>query len=211
MAIKLRTAGRRRQRDRRALTAATGLVAALLLLASGLLWLSGPGTRRQDEQAAIGGPFTLVSDTGKIVTDRSFPGKYLLIYFGYTACRDVCPMTLNGVAAALDRLGTKATQVQALFITIDPVHDQPPVLLDYLSSFSARLIGLTGQPDDVRKVAREYRVSFERRVDAAGRSAGAFDHSSVLYLMAPDGHFVAPIPADASGAAMAQSIALGIR
>src|SRR5580658_1383853 len=128
MARKRRGAERRLQRNRRALAIGTALVAGLLLLASGLLFLSAPGSPGAGSQVAIGGPFSLVSDAGTIVTDRSFPGKYLLIYFGYTSCRDVCPSTLNGVAAALDRLGAKSARVQPLFITIDPTHDTPPVL-----------------------------------------------------------------------------------
>jgi protein SCO1 len=207
MVRKLRSAERRLQRNRRTLAISTGLVAGLLLLASGLLFLSAPGSPRSGDEVAIGGPFSLVSDTGTIVTDRSFPGKYLLIYFGYTSCRDVCPTTLTGVAAALDRLGAKSAHLQPLFITVDPAHDTPPVLRSYLRNFSPLLIGLTGAPDDLRKVADEYRVSVERRTDADGRSPAVFDHSSVLYLMAPDGSFVAPIQADASDAAMARAIA----
>ena len=181
-----------------------GLVAILLLLASGYLWLIGAGTTPRT--AAIGGPFQLVQGDGHPVTDRSFPGKYLLIYFGYTSCRDVCPTTLTTVAAALDDLGTKADRVQPLFITIDPARDTPSVVQDYANRFTPRLVGLTGEVGAIHKVADEYRVSSVRHGDA-GAAQYEVDHSSVLYLMAPDGHFIAPIRADESASEMARSIA----
>lgn len=201
---------RRRQRHRHAVTMATGLVAGLLLVASGLLWLSSPATNRLEREASIGGPFRLVSGDGSIVTEASFPGKYKLIYFGYTTCRDVCPTTLNGVVAALDRLGEKAARVQPLFITIDPARDTEAVLQRYTSGFSPRLIGLTGAPGELRKVADAYRVSIVAHREAGDGSGYAFDHSSVLYLMAPGGQFVAPIAADATDAAMALAIARAV-
>ncbi|MEJ1978999.1 MAG: SCO family protein [Acetobacteraceae bacterium] len=196
-------AARRRQRDRRGFILVTTLGAALLLLTSGYMWLAGVN---QAPRPAVGGPFALTQDDGRPVTDQSFRGKYLLIYFGYTACRDVCPLTLASVTEALDVLGAKADAVQPLFITVDPQRDTAAVMHPYVAAFTPRLIGLTGAPEALRRVAREYRVS---AVQHAGDDPARYliDHSSVLYLVGPDGRYLAPIRADSTGTAMAQDLA----
>src|SRR6185503_10485050 len=113
-----------------------GLLVAVLLLGTGaFVWLSGGGTA-----SLIGGPFTLQDGDGKQVTDREFRGKYMLVYFGYTFCPDVCPTTLNEVADALDHLGSKAAKLQPIFITIDPKRDTPAVVKQYAAAFSPRLL-----------------------------------------------------------------------
>jgi cytochrome oxidase Cu insertion factor (SCO1/SenC/PrrC family) len=205
--MKIGKAARRTQRDRRALALASGGVAAVLLLASLFLWFETPDRGVIGTEDRIGGPFSLIDDHGDHVTDLSFPGKYLLVYFGYASCRDVCPATLNTLAASLDRLGRKADLVQPLFITIDPTRDTPAVLRHYVGAFSTRLVGLTGTSADIGKIADEYKVV--RIVHRGGGvpSVATLDHSSVLYLIAPDGSFIAPIPADASEMVMAQVIA----
>jgi protein SCO1 len=176
---------------------AIGAAASLLLVGLAIALVAPDGA---PPSTAIGGPFSLLAGDGRTITDQSFPGKFQLIYFGYSSCADICPATLNNVAAALDQLGGKAEQVQPLFITLDPAHDTQSVLRRYASAFTPRLIGLTGSPADLRRVAEAFRV-----FSTPGKS-GALDHSSVLYLMGPDGHFLAPIRADASGAAMARDI-----
>ena len=199
-------AARRKHRERTALATGTGVVAGLLLLASLCLWLIG-GTGGPSRPAAIGGSFDLVQGDGKPVTDRSFRGKYLLIYFGYTSCRDVCPTTLATLAAALDELGEKADRVQPLFITVDPERDTPQVVRRYARSFTPLLIGLTGSPSELRRVADEYRVSGVIHHADADRADYAVDHSSVIYLIGPDGRYIAPIRADETSAAMARTVA----
>ena len=117
-----------------------GLVVAVLILGTGaFMWLSGGGTA-----SLVGGPFTLQDGSGRQVTDRDFRGKYMLVYFGYTFCPDVCPTTLNEVADALDRSGSKADRLQPIFITVDPKRDTPAVVKQYVAAFTPRLIGLTG-------------------------------------------------------------------
>ena len=205
--MKAGKAARRRQRDRGALALASGSVAAILFVASLVLWLGPPGREAGSAEDRIGGPFSLIDDRGNQVTDQSFPGKYLVVYFGYASCRDVCPATLNTLAASLDRIGRKANLVQPLFITIDPAHDTPAVLRRYVGAFSTRLVGLTGTDAELGKVADEYKVV---RIVHGARDLPAvvtLDHSSVLYLIAPDGRFIAPIPADASEMVMMQAIA----
>jgi protein SCO1 len=174
-----------------------GSAALILCLAASILWLATPG--RQTVQDSIGGPFTLTADDGRTVTDRSFPGRFLAIYFGYTNCQDVCPATLNNLTGALSHMGAKSTRIQPIFITIDPAHDTPAVLHRYVQGFSPALIGLTGTRDALEKTAEAYRV-----VSIAHGTA--IDHSSVIYVMAPDGRFVAPVPADASEMVLAQAL-----
>src|SRR3954447_24211281 len=164
------------------------LLAVLLIGAGSFLWLSnGPAT-----PGAIGGPFQLESGDGKPVTDRDFRGKYMLVYFGYTFCPDVCPTTLNAVADAMDKLGPKADRVQPLFITVDPKRDTPAVVKQYAAAFGHRVIGLTGSAEQIAKVSKEYRVYYAEHRTGPGPDDYAMDHSSILYLMGPDGAFVAP-------------------
>lgn len=196
-----RRADRRRAHERRGLLATAAGVAGVLLLASLYLMLLGRPPAATD---TVGGPFRLAASDGRTVTDRSFPGRYMLIYFGYSHCRDVCPTTLAALAAALDAMGTRADRVQPLFVTVDPQRDSPAALDRYVADFTPRLLGLTGTPAQIRAMEREYRV----RSTAHRPAAGDYDieHSSVLYLMAPDGTFLAPIRADESAAAMASDI-----
>jgi cytochrome oxidase Cu insertion factor (SCO1/SenC/PrrC family) len=176
-----------------------GVVVAMFILGTGaFFWLSGGGTA-----SLVGGPFTLEDGGGKQVTDRDFRGKYMLVYFGYTFCPDVCPTTLSEVADALDRLGAKAESLQPIFITVDPARDTPAVMKQYAADFTPRLIGLTGSEEQIAKVAQAYRVYYAKHRMGPGPNDYAMDHSSVLYLMGPDGRFIAPIRADEDGAQMA--------
>jgi protein SCO1/2 len=177
------------------------LVAVLLLGTGGFLWLTG-----STGGPSIGGPFTLENSSGKTVTDRDFRGKYMLVYFGYTYCPDVCPTTLNAVAAALDKLGPKAKELSPIFITVDPQRDTPDVMKQYTGAFSPALVGLTGTPDEIARVAKEYRVYYAKHVTGPGPGDYSMDHSSIIYLMGPDGRFIAPIRADGSGDEMAAEI-----
>jgi protein SCO1/2 len=180
-----------------------GLFVAVLLLGAGaFVWLSGAGSNG----SLLGGPFTLQDTSGMTVTDHDFRGKYMLVYFGYTFCPDVCPTTLNQVADALDRLGPKANALQAIFITVDPKRDTPPVMKQYVTAFSPRLIGLTGTPEQIAQVAKEYRVYYAEHRTGPGADDYSMDHSSILYLMGPDGKFIAPVRADASGEELASDL-----
>ena len=192
-----------KRRDRQGLAALLGITAGLLVLAGGFLWmLGGAGP---PVGGGIGGPFRLQASDGRVVTERSFPGRTLLIYFGYASCQDVCPVTLGAVADALQALGGRGDRIQPLFITVDPVRDTPEVLQGYVAGFSPRLLGLTGTPDELRRVQREYRIASS--VHPGGVVDPAIDHTSVLLLVGPDGRLLAPIRADEGGAAMAADIA----
>lgn len=167
------------------------LAIVLLSLAAGGAWLFARGGA-----PTLGGPFSLVDGQGKPVSDRDFRGRFMLVYFGYTMCPDVCPTTLNQVAEALDKLGPKAERVQPVFITLDPERDTPAVVKQYTAAFTPRLVGLTGTSEQIAQVAREYRVYYAIHRTGNGSQDYTVDHSSVLYLMDPNGRFVAPIRAD---------------
>ena len=179
------------------------LLAVLLIGAGGFLWLSSGG---RDNPLGIGGPFTLLDGNGKTVTEKDFRGKYMLVYFGYTFCPDVCPTTLNAVADAMDKLGPAASSIQPLFITVDPKRDTPAVVKQYAAAFGPKIEGLTGTPEEIAEVAKEYRVYYAEHRTGPGPNDYSMDHSSVLYLMGPNGDFVAPVRADQSGEEIAVNL-----
>ena len=192
-----------RKPEQRVVYGVLGLLVAVLLIGTGaFLWLGGS----QPAGLAVGGPFVLEDGAGKTVSDRDYRGKYMLVYFGYTFCPDVCPTTLNAVADALDRMGGKADRLQTLFITVDPKRDTPPVVKDFAAAFSPRITGLTGTPDEIAKVAKEYRVYYAEHRTGPGPNDYSMDHSSVLYLMGPYGRFIAPVRADGSGEQIAAAL-----
>ncbi len=170
-------------------------------------WLYLSGSFSETSVGGIGGPFSLTNGAGQTVTDRDLRGRYLLVYFGYTFCPDVCPTTLNEVAGALDKLGPKAALLQPLFITVDPARDTAKVVGEYAAAFSPQIIGLTGTPEQIAAVARAYRVYFTANKPAKAGGDYTVDHSSILYLMDKAGRFVAPIRADQPAEQMAMEIA----
>jgi protein SCO1/2 len=195
-------AGRPRVRHPALLYGIVGLlVAALLLGAGGFVWLNRGGSA-----SLVGGSFALEDGDGRPVAAADFRGKYQLIYFGYTFCPDVCPTTLAEIANALDRLGPKADKVQPIFITVDPKRDTPAVMKQYVAAFGPRMIGLTGTQEQIAQVAKEYRVYYAEHRTGPGPGDYTMDHSSIIYLMGPDGRFIAPIRADETGAEIAADI-----
>ena len=139
--------------------------------------------------SAIGGPFRLVDQDGKAVTDADLKGKWSLVYFGYTHCPDACPTALNDIAIALDELGSKRSAVRPVFITVDPERDTPEVLKAYVTAFDAPILALTGTPEEVARAAKGYRVYYAKHPEAGGDYS--MDHSSVIYVMDPEGRFTA--------------------
>ena len=139
---------------------------------------------------SIGGRFTLISQDGRPVTDADFRGKNTLVFFGFTNCPDVCPLTLNNISRAIVLLGADANKIQPLFISVDPLRDTPNVLRKYLKHFDHRIIGLTGTPKQVVAVQRAYRIFAQRR-NAVGVGSDDYlmDHTSISYMMGPSGEF----------------------
>ena len=193
-----------RRRERRVFAGLLAVLALLVIGGGALLWLASAPV---EEAASIGGPFQLAASDGRNVTDRDFRGKYLLIYFGYTICPDVCPTTLQSVVQALDTLGGKADRLRPVLVTVDPARDTPAVLAQYVAAFSPRLLGLSGTPQQIAQIEQEYHIYAAIRRTGAKPDDYTVDHSSVLYLMGPDGNFVAKLPADAPPAELAAALA----
>ena len=182
--------------------------AAMLLVAgiAGATWLvttrTGASAAVVPPSVAIGGPFTLTAADGATVTDQSYRGKWLLVYFGYTFCPDACPTALTNISAALQQLGPLADRVQPLFITVDPHRDTPKVMADYVKAFDHRIVGLTGSTAAIEAVTKEYGV-YVAPQKSEGSDDYLVDHSSFIYLMNPDGKFVATLSGAATGAQLA--------
>lgn len=176
-----------------------GLFVLLLLAGTGLIW-SGASHDVPKElrgaSVAIGGPFTFTDTSGKAVTDATYRGKWILIYFGYTFCPDACPTALANLSLALDKLGQDADAIQPLFITIDPKRDTVSIIAEYLKSFSPRIVGLTGTQAQTDAAAKAYRVYVApTKIDGDDYLV---DHSAYFYLSDRDGRFVNVIGGEAS-------------
>lgn len=147
--------------------------------------IASPGAAR------IGGPFSLVDDEGKAVTDADFHGRYMLVYFGFTYCPDVCPTSLNRNLQALGELDeAQAAKVQPVLISVDPERDTPEHLKEYVGHFGAGLRGLTGTREQVAATAKAYGVYYAKVPNAEDPGNYLVDHTSITYLMGPDGKFV---------------------
>ncbi len=145
---------------------------------------SGSGT------ALIGGPFTMLNEKGETVTEKTFTGKYMLIFPGFTHCGDVCPAQLQVMAAAFVALGPLAEKITPVFVSIDPDRDTPQVMADYVKNFDPRLQGLTGTPEQVAAFAKAYHIFYQKVPNPKLPEEYEMDHSSILYLMGPDGTFM---------------------
>ena len=173
-------------------------LAIILIMACAVLWAAGVEahgpTLKNKETASLAsnpknrGPFELVTHTGRTVTDRDYLGKYMLVYFGYTHCPDVCPIDLQIVSEAVDMLGADGGKVQPLFITVDPKRDTVKVMADYVKHFHPRLIGLTGSKQQIASAAKIYRMQSRKSVPQdAEPGEYLIDHSAAIVLIGPDG------------------------
>lgn len=145
----------------------------------------------QQTSSGPGGPFVLTAHTGETVSNNDFKGRYMLIYFGYSFCPDVCPIELAKMTAALQQLeaeGYDTTPLQPLFITVDPERDTVEALASYVVDFHPRLIALTGTPEEIAAVADSYKVYYKKR-EQEGVEGYLMDHQSVIFAMGPDGGF----------------------
>lgn len=177
-----------------AIAAAAGL-AALLGGTAGYLWLGSanddPMAKCRAGQVAggnIGGPFTLVDQTGATVTDKEVLITPSLVYFGYTFCPDVCPLDNARNAEVADILEKKGLQVTPVFITIDPARDTPDVMADYAAAIHPRMIALSGSADQVKQASLAYKTYFKQQ--PAEDEFYLMDHSTFTYLMLPNQGFV---------------------
>jgi protein SCO1/2 len=140
--------------------------------------------------ALVGGPFSLVGAGGKTVTDADFRGRYMLVFFGFTHCPDICPAELQVIAQTLDKLGDKGKKVVPVFITLDPERDTPEAMADYVKSFGPNFVGLTGSPEAIAAAAKAYRVAFAKVETKESAGDYSVDHSALVYLMDPEGKYV---------------------
>ena len=166
-----------------------------LVLAAGISWYQN----RDDGMPAIamvgansfaslGGPFTLTDHTGATVTDETYHGRYLLVYFGFTYCPDVCPTELARIVRAIDLMPQDvADTVTPVLVTVDPERDSPEALAQYVALFDPRLVGLTGTEDQIAAIADDYNVYYARVEDDDDPDFYLVDHSSFTYLVGPDG------------------------
>ncbi len=192
------------------LTRRIAIAAICLLLAAGLATcalmqrgnpLSGTGT------ALVGGPFTLVNQQGVTVTEKTFLGRPMLLFFGFTYCPDICPTELQVMTAALQQLGDKGRDIQPIFVSIDPARDTPQQLSDYMSNFGETWTGLTGSDEQVAAMARAYKVFYAKVEKPDAPDGYTMDHSSIIYLMAADGKFLKHFTYSTDAKALAEGIA----
>jgi protein SCO1/2 len=141
--------------------------------------------------AAVGGPFSLVDQDGRTITDKDVAGRPHLVFFGFTHCPDVCPTTLFRISEVLKATGEKGRNLQALFISVDPERDRPEVLKEYLSSFDERVRGLTGDPAAVEAAVKGYRA-YARKVPTKNGDY-TMEHTSYVYLMDRRNRFVSTV------------------
>ena len=184
---------------RRLLIVGLAALIAALVVAGVVLWLQpkpapvaksgapqSSGVMRLPPGSELGGPFRLVDQDGRSVTDASYAGKFMLVYFGFTFCPDVCPTELQAMATAVDDLGGPGDMVHPILISIDPARDRPAQLKDYVAAFHPRLVGLSGSSEEIAAAAKAYRVYYAKGpADADGNYV--MDHTSFVYLMGPDG------------------------
>lgn len=165
-----------------------------------------PAARPPLEGARIGGPFTLVDQTGAEVTDRRFAGQYRIMYFGYTFCPDVCPTDMQTIGAAMRLLPpATAAKITPIFVTVDPERDTPAVLKQFVSAFHPRMVGLTGSVQAIERVKKAYAI-YSAKGDPAPGGGYLVNHSRQVYLMDPAGKPIALLPQDQGPQPVADAI-----
>ncbi len=153
-------------------------------------------------KAQVGGPFTLTDQHGKKRSLADFHGKFVLLYFGYTFCPDICPTDLAAMAQAIRMLGAEGDKLQPVFVTLDPERDTQDILRNYAAAFHPRFIALRGSEEEVRRVATAYKIYFEK-VRPPGSSVYLIDHMAFVFLLDRDGRYVAFFPPGTTAERMA--------
>ena len=180
------------------------VVVGIILAVAGVIWQQSqqpPATdhdhavatvyeRPETGQVEIGGAFSLTDHEGHKKTDLDFRGRYLMVYFGYSYCPDICPMALHHMTEALSLLGDQAKKIQPLFITVDPERDTAWHLSQYLKNYHPSFVGLTGSYADIQAVIQRYHV-YASKITPDQASDYLMDHSSIIYIMDPQGRYIA--------------------
>jgi protein SCO1/2 len=170
-------------------------VALLLISVAGIVFADVPATpavQRSAQLPPFSARFELQTLDGHQVTDATYRGRWLLVYFGYTFCPDVCPTVLIDIGQALKALGPLADRIQPIFITVDPVRDTASQMGQYLRAFSPRIVGLRGNPKQIESTAKQFHTYYRAR--SLGNGVYAVDHSSFLYVISPEGHVAKVLP-----------------
>ena len=163
------------------LWASVGIAALALVWL--LLWADYRADRaRTETEPAFRADFELTDHRGMVRTQEDFAGQWMLVFFGFANCPDICPTTLSEVAAVMDGLGENAEQVQPLFISIDPERDTPENLADYVPVFNAGILGLTGTSDQIERTAENFPIFYEKIEEASAPDGYTMSHTSHLFL-----------------------------
>jgi protein SCO1 len=147
----------------------------------------------------VGGPFKLIDQSGQEFTDRSVAGKPFLVFFGFTHCPDVCPTKLFEISQVLNAMGDRANDLQVLFVTVDPERDTPAAMKNYVSAFSDRILGVSGEPAEVQAMVKDYNIHSAKVPLQDGDYT--MDHTASMILQDADGNFVGTIASEESGEA----------
>lgn len=179
------------------------LLAALFFCVLPAIALAQDDTRRAEAarlmqdlmsgKGEVGGDFSLTDSRGKRRSLSDFRGKWVLLYFGFTTCPDVCPTDLFEIGKAVRSLGKEADRVQPVFVTLDPERDRPAVIGEYVASFHPRFVAFTGTPSEIATVAGRFKV-FHEKVAIPGGLGYTIDHAAFTYLLRPDGKYQGIIP-----------------
>lgn len=175
------------------LLAAAGFAAIGSLAVVQSVFSQGPqrtGLISSTGTAAIGGPFSMVDETGARVTQADLMGRPTVLFFGFTWCPDVCPTTLFELTALMDGLGDQADAMNFVMVTADPERDSPEILAEYLSAFDERFRGFTGTPEEVARIAEAYKVQIEKVGEGPDYTV---NHTASVYLMDEQNRFVGTI------------------
>lgn len=188
---------------RRPIIIVSAILAVVVGLGLGFLIPVGqPGL--EVSQSFIGGEFEMVNHLGETVTQETFKGRHMLVYFGYTFCPDACPTGLQSVTVALNDMGKTADEITPVFVTIDPERDDVAAVREYIGFFHPRLIGLTGTAAQVQTISDAFRVFYGRARDTGETSDYLMDHSSLIFLMDEDGQYITHIRTGTSPEVMAR-------
>ncbi|MDD9908518.1 MAG: SCO family protein [Ahrensia sp.] len=160
------------------------LVCIVALGFAGLLLMpDGANDRVSDAKGpAFHATFKLTDHRGEVRTEKDFAGRWMLVFFGFTNCPDVCPTTLAEVAAVLEGLGKQSVKVQPIFVSVDPERDTPAILADYVLRFNSEIIGLTGTPEQIAETGKTFPIYYERIEEAAAIDGYTMGHTSHLFL-----------------------------
>ena len=188
------------------------LVVILSAFTSWLIWMTSERTSQKitaDQSdapgEAVGGDFTLTDQQGRTVRASDFRGRIMLVFFGFTRCPDICPVTVATLSKTMELLGADAGHAAAIFISVDPERDTPAVMKDYLSNFDPHMVGLTGTPGQIRKATEAYKVYFAKAPQPQG-SDYTVDHSTFIYMMGKDGKFLQVFENNADAADIARAV-----